>query len=60
MPTYNDLVELARICAKNSYAANTKEVAAELWKMAREYQERAAKLDSGKLPDIGKLPPWLE
>jgi len=57
---YENLVELARICAKNSHNAGTKEVAAELWKMAREYQQRAAKLDHGVLPDIGKPPVWLE
>ena len=32
---------------------NSPEVAAHLRKMAREYQQEAAKLDSGELPVIG-------
>lgn len=56
---HEELVELARICAKNSYLAHSKEASAELWKMATEYSEKAAKLDGGKAPDIGKPPVWL-
>jgi hypothetical protein len=56
MPTHAELVELAKMCAFNARAANEERVALELWRMAREYQERAAKLDSGKLPDIGARP----
>jgi hypothetical protein len=29
-----------------------------LWKMAQEYQRKAAALDGGKLPDLGP-PPYL-
>ena len=29
---------------------------ARLWRMAQEYQEKAARLDSGKRPDIGDKP----
>ena len=57
LPTYDDLAELARICARNARKAIRSEVvAAELWKMATEYQVRAAQLDSGQMPDIGSPP----
>jgi hypothetical protein len=59
MQTYDDLVDLVRICAKNAYIANSNEVAAVLWKMAVEYRDKAAKLDSRTVPDIGEPPPWL-
>jgi hypothetical protein len=43
LPTYDDLAELARICARNARKAIRSEVvAAELWRMATEYQARAA------------------
>jgi hypothetical protein len=42
MLTYDDLVELARLCARNSRMATTRDVADELWRMAREYQAQAA------------------
>jgi hypothetical protein len=58
--TYKEAVELAKRCALNARLALTKEAAAELWTMTREYQEEAAKLDSGRKPDIGELPPWLK
>jgi hypothetical protein len=32
-----------------------REVARELWRMALEYQYKAAALDNGKLPDVGLL-----
>jgi hypothetical protein len=57
--TYNELVELARTCASNARAASTKEVAAVLWKMALEYCEKAAELDSGPPVNIGNRPPSL-
>jgi|HubBroStandDraft_6_1064221.scaffolds.fasta_scaffold8525557_1 hypothetical protein len=57
MQTYEELAELARICARNARITTNKQVAAELWKMAGEYAHKAAKLDSGTLPDIGKPPP---
>jgi hypothetical protein len=60
MLTYKEAVELAKRCALNARLALAREAAAELWKMAKEYQEEAAKLDSGRKPDIGELPPWLE
>jgi len=41
---------------KNAHHADMPEIARELWKMAQEYQRKAAALDSGKLPDIGPAP----
>ncbi len=54
MLTYDELVELARLCARNSRIATSREVADELWRMAKEYQDQAAKL--GELPEIGNRP----
>lgn len=53
IPIHAELVELAKLCGFNARAAAEERAALELWKMAKEYQEKAAKLDSGKLPDIG-------
>jgi hypothetical protein len=60
MQTYEHLVELAHICAKNAHNASMPDVARELWKMAKEYQRKAAALDSGKLPDIGPAPSFIK
>jgi len=51
MMTYEDLVELARLCARNARITTNREVADELWRMAKEYQAKAATL--GDFPDIG-------
>jgi hypothetical protein len=56
---YDDFIAMALLCAKNARSAQTKEVAVQLWKMACEYQEKAAKLDFGKMPDIGGPPACL-
>jgi hypothetical protein len=56
METYDEFFAMAALCARNSRIATSKEVAAELWRMAIEYQERAAKLDGGKQPEIGHRP----
>jgi hypothetical protein len=53
MQTYSGLVELARICASQAHFTKDREVARELWRMALEYQYKAAALDNGKLPDVG-------
>ena len=53
MPTYADYVELARICWRQARAAQTDGAAAVLRKMAHEYQQNAARLNGGKLPEIG-------
>jgi hypothetical protein len=52
MPTYKDMVELAKICVRQARAAPNREVARELRRLAKEYQKKAADLDGGKLPDI--------
>jgi hypothetical protein len=51
MPTYEDLIRLANICARQARDAKDRDLAAFLSKMAREYQAEAAKLDSRKLFD---------
>jgi hypothetical protein len=53
MQTYTDLVELARKCASEARFTADREVARELWRMAIEYQYKAAALDNGELPDVG-------
>ena len=55
MLTYEDVVELARLCARNARITMSREVADELWRMAKEYQAQAAKL--GDVPEIGDEPP---
>jgi len=52
--TYDDLVELARICIKQSREAKNPFVSEELRHIAKGYQLRAAAMNSGKLPDIGE------
>jgi hypothetical protein len=52
MPSYEELVELARICWRQAHLTQSEEVARHLHKMAREFQEAAAKLNGGKLPDL--------
>jgi hypothetical protein len=55
MLTYEDLVDLARLCVRNARITTNREVADELWRMAKEYQAKAATL--GDVPDIGDEPP---
>lgn len=52
-PTYRDLVQLARICWRQSHLTQAQDVARELRRMAIEYQQQAAQLDGGMLPDLG-------
>jgi hypothetical protein len=52
--TYDDLVELARICLKQSREAKNPFVSEELRHVAKGYQLRAAAMNNGKLPDIGE------
>jgi hypothetical protein len=54
MPSYQDTVELAKICARHARASVNPEVAHELRRLAKEYQKKAADLDGGTLPDIGQ------
>jgi hypothetical protein len=46
--------------AGNARSASTKQAARELWKIAQEYQAEAAKLDNGRLPDLGDPPQGLK
>jgi hypothetical protein len=55
MLTYEDLVELARLCVRNAQITTNREVADELWQMAKEYQAKAATL--GDFPEIGDESP---
>jgi hypothetical protein len=56
MPTYEDLVELAKICARQARAAADESVAAVLLEMAKEYQAEAAKFDSSKSHEVDEPP----
>jgi len=56
MDTYDEVVQFARDCMHHARSATTKQVAAELERIAREYQATAAKLAGGKMPDIGADP----
>jgi hypothetical protein len=47
------LVQLARICWRQSHLTQAQDVARELRRMAIEYQQQAAQLDGGMLPDLG-------
>lgn len=57
---HDDCVAMARLCANSAHLAQSKELAEQLWRMAREYREKAAKLDGGSLPDIGAPPAKLQ
>jgi hypothetical protein len=52
MPTYEDFVRLARTYWRHAHAASSWAAARELFRIAREYQQEAAKLDGGKLPKL--------
>jgi hypothetical protein len=57
MLTYEDLVELAKLCARNSRISTSREVARELWQMAKEYQAEAGKLgDVLQIDEVSPLP----
>jgi hypothetical protein len=60
MQTFDDMVELAKLCAAQARLTTSRDVANALWKMATDYQQRAAQLDSGRLPDIGGPPALLK
>jgi hypothetical protein len=54
MRSYDELVELARICLKQAREAKNPSVSAELRQLAKGYQIRAASMDNGRLPNIGE------
>jgi hypothetical protein len=55
--SFDDLIELARICMRQSTLAGSKRVAAELRRMAKEYQRRAADLVQGDDASVSADPP---
>ncbi len=56
-PNVKDLVELAAICARRSRLVESESTANELWRLAEEYQQRAAKLvEHAALPHSGNTP----
>jgi hypothetical protein len=60
MQTSDDFVEWAKLCAAQARLTNSRDVAHALWKMAKDYQQRAAQANSGQLPDIGEAPALLK
>jgi hypothetical protein len=54
MQTYDELVQLARICLRQAKEMTNPSVSTELTRMAKHYQRQAAELGGGKLPDIGE------
>jgi hypothetical protein len=52
LKTYEEFAQFARLCWKQAKLANTNDVAQTLRRMAMQYQQAAARLDSGKLPDL--------
>jgi hypothetical protein len=58
--TYEDHEELALICAHQALVTASDRVATELWRVAKEHQAEAAKLDSSRLANIGEPLPWAQ
>jgi hypothetical protein len=56
MAATDELGGMAKVCAKQARLTMHPETARALWRLALDYQERAAKSDSGVLPDIGEPP----
>ena len=56
MHNQKQAAELAISCAYNARSSTSRDVAAELWRMAKEYQAEAAKLDDTQGVDIGEPP----
>jgi hypothetical protein len=48
--SYEDLIELARLCLRQAAATRNQAAAAELRRMASDYQARAAALDAARAP----------
>ena len=58
MRTYQNLVQLARMSARQAWLSSNPEVADLLWRMAKEYQTQAAERPDAIQLDIGDPPPW--
>ena len=56
MHNYKQAAELALMCAYNARSSTDREVTAELWRMAKEYQAEAAKLDGTEHVNLGEPP----
>jgi hypothetical protein len=56
MRTYKEATDLARFCANQARLATVKTLADEMWRLALEYQQEAASLDSENPPQIGEKP----
>jgi hypothetical protein len=54
--TYAELVDMAEMCALNARTMRNKDAVRELWTMALEYQQRAARIDGDREPPIGPPP----
>ncbi len=52
--TYGELLELAKICLLEAKLTANKDVAADMFRVAKEYRRKAAELDNDKIPDIGE------
>jgi hypothetical protein len=57
MPSYDDLIELARICQRQADQTANPAVAEELRRMAEDYRRRAGALAHDGLPDVGRRSP---
>jgi len=60
MRIYSEALDLAMMSARSARLSSNQQVARELWKIAQEYQAEAAKLDNGRLPDLGNPPQGIE
>ena len=58
MQTYSVLLELARKFASQARVTTDREVARELWRMAIQYQDKAAALNNGKFPEFRYVIGW--
>jgi hypothetical protein len=56
MRTYVEAASLARFCANQARIATVQTLADEMWRLALQYQQEAARLDSGNIPAIGEKP----
>jgi hypothetical protein len=54
--TFNDLIDLARLCLKRAVATSNPIAAVQLRRMADDYQARADALDEAPTPDIAAIP----
>ena len=50
--TYDDFVELAKLCAHHARSTLNRPTAGEFWKMAYEYLDRAVALNSSRSPTL--------